>query len=370
VYGNSQSGYRVRFGNSENLHYVVYAFLEENAHPSELYAPVLSAPERVENLLLPPLDPRIGVLARRLATGLPPDGQARAIEAYLQKEFGYTTELLEQRVSDPLAHFLFNRRKGHCEYFSSAMAVMLRSLNIPARVANGFQSGVFNPVSGWYVIRASDAHSWVEAWLPGRGWTTFDPTPPSAAAPGYSIWTRMSFYLDAAETFWHEWVLNYDLERQIILASKMESGGRSFGVRWLADWRARFRQAQQSLIEGTKQYGAFAVVLAAFAIASWFYLPHLLRWWKHRQRVREAQRGGARPSDATLLYDRMLGALRRRGFEKPAWTTPGEFARQLPPSDTSALVGDFTSAYHNLRYGGDRSVAPRMVALLEELEKR
>jgi hypothetical protein len=86
--------------------------------------------------------------------------------------------------------------------------------------------------------------------------------------------------------------------------------------------------------------------------------------------VREAQRGSARPSDATLLYDRMLDALRRRGFEKPAWTTPAEFARQLPLSETAALVGDFTSAYHDLRYGGDGSVAPRMVALLEELEKR
>jgi hypothetical protein len=66
----------------------------------------------------------------------------------------------------------------------------------------------------------------------------------------------------------------------------------------------------------------------------------------------------------------MLGALRRRGFEKPVWTTPTEFARQLPPSGTAALVGDFTSAYNDLRYGGDRAAAPRMVALLEELEKR
>jgi hypothetical protein len=138
----------------------------------------------------------------------------------------------------------------------------------------------------------------------------------------------------------------------------------------LSDWRARLDRAQKGAVDGVKRHGLNAVLLVAAALAAWFYLPHLLRWWTHRRRVREAQRGGARPSDATLLYDRMLGTLRRRGFEKPVWTTPGEFARQLPPSETSALVGDFTSAYNDLRYGGNRAVAPRMVALLEELEKR
>jgi len=58
------------------------------------------------------------------------------------------------------------------------MAVMLRVLAIPSRVITGFQSGVYNPISGSQLIRSSDAHSWVEAWLPDRGWTTFDPTPP------------------------------------------------------------------------------------------------------------------------------------------------------------------------------------------------
>ena len=80
-------------------------------------------------------------------------------------------------MADPLAYFLFERKKGHCEYFASSMAVMLRTLGIPSRVVTGFQSGVYNPMTGWQVIRASDAHSWVEAWIDGRGWTTFDPTP-------------------------------------------------------------------------------------------------------------------------------------------------------------------------------------------------
>jgi len=91
--------------------------------------------------------------------------------------YGYTLQLLSTPVADPLANFLFVRKQGHCEYFASSMAVMLRTLHIPARVVNGFRSDEFNDVTGNYVVRAKNAHSWVEAYFPGYGWTTFDPTP-------------------------------------------------------------------------------------------------------------------------------------------------------------------------------------------------
>ena len=70
-------------------------------------------------------------------------------------------------------------------------------------------------MTGWQVIRASDAHSWVEAWIPGQGWTTFDPTPsdPSAAAGG--LLSRFSLLMDTADQFWQDWIMGYNLERQI-----------------------------------------------------------------------------------------------------------------------------------------------------------
>ena len=105
--------------------------------------------------------------------------RARSIERHLRSDYAYTLQLPDREMADPLANFLFARRKGHCEYFASSMAVMLRSLGIPARLATGFQSGVHNPVSDLWLIRASDAHSWVEAWIPGYGWKTFDPTRPT-----------------------------------------------------------------------------------------------------------------------------------------------------------------------------------------------
>ncbi len=370
VLRNKRGGFRVRYGQAENLHYGVRAFLEETFEPLEAYKPQLAEIDRVENLLLPAIDRRIIDLARKItADVVSHEAQARALESYLRTHYGYTTELPPKTVADPLAEFLFDRKKGHCEYFSSAMAVMLRAVNIPARVATGFQSGVFNPVSGWYVVRASDAHSWVEAWLPGRGWTTFDPTPPSARAATYSVWTRIGLYFDAAETFWHEWVLNYDRDRQLVLASWMEDGGRDFGTRWFSDLGARLGELKREAAAGVRRYGLNLTILAAIGVAAWFLSPRAVRWWFTRKRVREAQRGSARPSDATLLYERMLYVLRRRGFAKPGWTTPAEFARQLPASPASAIVSEFTAAYNDLRYGGNAAAAPRMVALLEELAK-
>jgi transglutaminase-like putative cysteine protease len=316
--------------------------------------------------LLPPFDPRILELARGLAAGkTTPEQRAWAIEDYLRRNFGYTLDMLPREVPDPLAHFLFERRQGHCEYFASAMAVMLRSIHIPARVATGFQSGVYNPVSGWHIVRSGDAHSWVEAFIDGRGWMTFDPTPPSAFQPRQSLLARLLFYGDAAETFWQEWVLNYDINRQLTLASRMEQSSRNLRFTWFENLGSRFAGWRKASVAFTRDWGALFSGFIVLALAVWRFGPGILRWWKTRQRVDRVRRGEAHASDATLLYGRMLKVLRKRGFEKPAWVTPAEFARQAP-----APVDEFTYAYNELRYGGNRAVAARMVTLLEELEQK
>jgi hypothetical protein len=85
-------------------------------------------------------------------------------------------------------------------------------------------------------------------------------------------------------------------------------------------------------------------------------------------RLRRARRGEAQASDATVMYERMLYLLERRGFQKPPWLTPAEFARVLPASQTALLVEDLTAAYNEVRFGGRRDAAPRMVWLLQRLE--
>ena len=143
-----------------------------------------SASMRETYLQLPKLDPRIPELAKQItARAETPYDKARALEGYLRSHYGYTLDLTGPPPSDPLAYFLFQKRAGHCEYFAAAMTVMLRSVGVPARYINGFQTGEYNDVGGDFVVRASDAHSWVEAYFPSFGWMTFDPTPPSDEKP-------------------------------------------------------------------------------------------------------------------------------------------------------------------------------------------
>jgi transglutaminase-like putative cysteine protease len=149
------------------------------AHPvaSDLAAEM--TPERRRRYLrLPALHPKIRELAVTLtAARLLDYDKAEAVESFLRDNFSYS---LQPNIGgrEPLLDFLFIAKAGHCEYFSSAMAVLLRAAGVPTRVVTGFYSTLPDPVGGWYVIRSADAHSWVEVWIEGKGWLVFDPTPP------------------------------------------------------------------------------------------------------------------------------------------------------------------------------------------------
>jgi transglutaminase-like putative cysteine protease len=345
-----------------DLVYRAYAFIEyENARPL-LPPSQLSRSDRDDATQLPsPLDRRIPELAHAMAGDATSDeAKARAIESHLRHDYGYTLDLPAKLTSDPLADFLFVRKKGHCEYFASAMAVMLRTVGIPSRVVTGFQSGVFNPLTGWQVVRASDAHAWVEAWLEDSGWTVFDPTPASVEPVSQGPLARLALLYDAANQFWQDWILRYDLPHQTVLANRLHQ------MRFdpIPEPGARWEQDVSLL----RHLLAFLMIVAAIAIPLTFFGPDLQRWWRNRRRVNRVRRGEGQASDATLLYQRMLATLARRGFQKPAWLTPSEFARVLPPSEMAVLVEDLTTAYNQLRFGGRGEAAPRLIRMLDRLE--
>ncbi len=351
--------------NVSGLRYSALSFLEDEAAPVVHPPRPLPETERQPLLELPTLDPRVAQLAHTWTDDAPtPLEKARAIEYHLRRDYGYTLELLSTKVADPLAHFLFVRREGHCEYFASSMAVMLRTLGIPSRVVTGFLSGVYNPMTDWQIVRASDAHTWVEAWIPGAGWTTFDPTPPDPSASPDGLWTQVSLFFDAADQFWHDWVVGYDFDHQLYLASRMQAGGRRLRFSWMddvADW-------VQSGVQAGRSWAIPLLVLGALAVLALLYTPAMSRWTRNTLRLRRARRGEAHPSDATLLYGRMLELLERRGYQKPPWLTPAEFVRVLPASELAVLVEDLTGAYNQVRFGGQREAATRMVRLLGRIE--
>ncbi len=348
-------GFRFASGSADTLRYEVSSFIPYAKRP-ELMA-TLDAAERARNLEVPPLDLRVVALARELQT-------PANMERYLRTQFGYTLELPTAAQADPLANFLFERRKGHCEYFASAMTVMLRVQGIPARMVNGFQSGTFNPVSGLYVMRGSDAHSWVEAWLPDSGWTVFDPTPAVIRPPVNGLLARLAFYQDAAETLWREWVVNYDLNQQITLAERLQETTQQVGASWSPNmqlWRA----------EWTRSIAAHKLPVTigfVFAFALPFAAPLVLRAMRYAGYRYKLYRGGATHADASVLYRRMLSVLKRHGYEKAASATAGEFASSLPASALGAAVGEFTADYQAFRFGGDASKFRNLATLLDRMK--
>ena len=139
-----------------------------------------------------------------------------AINDFFHTEFDYTLELLRSAREATLEYFLFERGEGHCEYFSTAMVILLRSLGIHAREVNGFLGGQWNDFGQYLAVTQNEAHTWVEVWFPGYGWIQFDPTPGGAgtsAAVASWLWPGR-FLFDGLQHRWNKWVLDYNLESQ------------------------------------------------------------------------------------------------------------------------------------------------------------
>lgn len=170
-------------------------------------------------LQLPELAPEVLALADSLvqphATRIE---QARSIEGWLRAQFRYTLDLPATAREATLENFLFRRRAGHCEYFSTAMVVLLRAAGIPARNVNGFLGGEWNQFGKFLTVTQNQAHSWVEAWFPGYGWVMFDPTPSTttdSAAAQRPWFAPLRFLVDGLEHRWNKWVLEYSVDLQL-----------------------------------------------------------------------------------------------------------------------------------------------------------
>jgi hypothetical protein len=328
-------------------------------------------------LQLPTVDPRIPELARQItARDNTPFDKARSIEAYLRSHYGYTLDLSGPPQSDPLPYFLFQKRAGHCEYFATAMTVMLRTLDIPARYINGFQTGEYNDVAGDLVVRESDAHSWVEVYFPGFGWLTFDPTPPTDEKPP-GMFAQIMHYWDWFELQWSEWVINYDILHQFTLAQNLQRVSRS----WTERLQAAFTDARLAAAKRLERWQsriihAPAALPASLAIFAALFVFVLLLQPGVRQRLmilwhlRISPAAAMTPHVATLHYNEMLRLLARRGIRKSPGQTPQEFATSLPDGILAEPVHELTGMYQASRFGGrttDSKQASTLLTLIQSL---
>ncbi len=371
------------FSDTEEVPDEILAAENSRAYPSEIQRRYLQAPDN--------RDRRIDELAAEVTRGATTTIEiARKIESYLRENYGYALDLRRVVDGDPVADFLFNTREGHCEYFASAMVLMLRSRRVPARLVNGFQMGEYNEAADFYTVRQSDAHSWVEVYFPRRSqggvWVAFDPTPAagqSVYGGGLVAWLRHR--REALEMFWMEHVVGFDANKQFSIVgaaqrwvSSLFSAYRwNVSSRWF-DWASKWsRDAGQrkgredapverppettSAVSGGRAL-ALALSVAALALAAAFSWRRYGRSWR-RNAKRDSVAAGV------AFYLEMSRALERAGHKRAPHQTPAEYAEQL----RIPAVTEITNLYQQVRFGarilGDDEIA-RIDLLLREVKRR
>ena len=357
----------------ERITYRVYSDIEEEEPRSfgmERLGEIRLSVADARYLQLPPgIDPRIAQLAQDViqrAQARTLYEAARAIEAHLQTSYGYSLEMKASGV-DPLADFLFRVREGHCEYFSSAMAIMLRTQGIAARVVNGFKMGEYNDAAGVYVVRQRDAHSWVEVYSPAAGrWLSFDPTPfvPFQDGPPTSgLAARLRKYAEALELFWLQYVVSYDRQEQRQLARAISDGLRAQRASLMSWGDETLQRARREWQAGGETVKRAALVLAAICALAFVLRRMRRRWipfWTRRKTARRAE--------TVAFYARMAEILAQRGWHRAPDQTPAEFAAATGLDEVTRI----TDAYHRVRFGAQpltTAEAAQIEVWLQRLEE-
>jgi len=361
---DSEGGFSMHPAAFERVSYTVYSdtFVPP---PNQLRRDNSSYPRSAFRYLNVPsnLDSRIGRLAsswieqERASTRY---DIAKAVERHLQNDFGYTLDL-RAGGQDPLSDFLFNVREGHCEYFATAMAIMLRTQGIATRVVNGFQQGEYNDTAGVYVVRQQNAHSWVEVYFPGeRIWVPFDPTPfagQNLESGSGTMFGRISKYLEALETFWIQYFVSYDDQEQRSLFRSFRDGAtqyRDTGASWASaiqgrfmEWWSRLR-GDEGMVSSAKALGI--ALGGLFGIAG---LVLILRWlWRKIAKLavwgRIADWLSRRQVVTTVgFFARLQDILEARGFTRTPDQTPLEFAYASGFNEAVKV----TEKYNAVRFG-------------------
>jgi protein-glutamine gamma-glutamyltransferase len=289
------------------------------------------------------VSPYLAEAIKELASSLTRDikdpyQKAEQIRNYLRANFAYSLSL-HPDPNEPLADFLFNTKSGHCQYFATAMAVLLRTQGVPTRLVNGFYGGEWNEYGQYYAIRQGDAHSWVEVFIEGRGWVIFDPTPTAPLVREGWLGSLGRAY-DAARVRWFAGFIDYDLfARQGLL---------QFAKRFFWQWGWLF------LLVGMIGVAVHTISRFKYRVLLW------LRPLKRRStRLIPSVGLEEKPKDIEdkkkilRLYKRALDLMERRGYPKAPSLTAREYLdaltkQQAPGADTLATL---TRCYEQARFG-------------------
>jgi len=348
----------------------------------------LSPDGRAERRLLhhPPL-PRLAALAEEwiAETDPPPNdrvGLARLLESRLRDSglFRYSLQGQQRNPQlDPIEDFVSEHRVGHCEYFATALALMLRSQGVPCRVVVGYCSDEWNEFGKRFVVRQLHAHSWVEARIPPEqlppelikgpdhwqwangAWLRLDPTPAAAetAAATEGFWAHWNLWQD----WWSSYILDMDRRQQY--ESIYEPVSAALEHWWLAltdfdRWRARLHRAVEAFRAAdwpTRITAASLLVL--FSVAAPWLIAQLRRRWRERRRARQYGPNEAARTSAVAFFARCERVLRKVRCVRSSAQTHREFAaaaaaeliRRGAAAEVLPQLSAVAEAFYRVRFG-------------------
>lgn len=320
-------------------------------------------------LELPPVPDRLVALTRQITGpyGNPYD-QALAICRYLNEHCRYDLDIPPFPESrDAVDYFLFEQKRGYCEHFASAMAVMCRIAGIPSRLATGYTPGTYNPVTGFREVRSEDAHAWVEAQMPDYRWLTFDPTPGCEETPDRHETGRTSFL-----TSFFEYFLTF-VPRPFLASMYSKFQFYISGDTFIGDPRWR-KKALRALIFAFPLGGA--ILIAVFKRKS---LKRIVMKWTgllaglHKGRSTGSAPVGKERPGCREIYDNyrvMLRLLAKKGWKRKDFQTPQEFADAIAEefSERSQILR-ITGLFQEARYSIHRIPDELAEQSTESLEK-
>lgn len=314
--------------------------------------------------------------------------KAKFIEAHLRDsgEFGYTLNMsIHDPSIDPVEDFLFNRKSGHCEYYASALALMLRSIGIPTRVISGFKGGEQKYLTHQFEVQQRYAHSWVEAFLDNR-WQTLDATPALQRAEmvaqnaiSLSSWKGITKMMSQ---FWSDYVLGVSYQRQKhAFYDPLLRAGKKLGNR-LLDIRATVTATVQSIknfLLSPHRWFSWEGGAAVFIIAGLFFgikwlcrvSIKLFKRFFHQ----EADSQGALNSANVLFYEKFQSLLAKKGFIRTRSETPQEFSDHVKADLNAELAqahivdypDQFTKLFYQVRYGNHPLEAQQSAEVQQKL---
>jgi hypothetical protein len=301
------------------------------------------------------------------------------IEKYLRAHFGYTLNLTNEVLDDtrdPNEMFLYEWKKGHCEYFASSMALMCQSLGLQARMVTGFRCDEYDPSLGhYYVVRQSHAHAWVEV-KTTRGWLTFDPTSGNDVdgPTKRSRWAAVKHFFDWLEFKWAENVVAYDGESRDNLIANLDRAAVNSALNtpfnpnrvsksMRLGWRDMMRQFNDWLSNGQGMMFSVKVIVALIAVLATMLLYGVGVYVMQRRRMR---RRAARIGLANLptaeqirlakqlgFYEQLTTLLERHRIVRARHQTPTEFSDSLSflPNEAFDTIRRLTWVFYSIRYG-------------------